>query len=47
MASLLITDDEWDLISDIFPEPKLMGRPTCDRRSVLNGIFGMLGTGAL
>ncbi len=30
MARLLLTDDEWNLIADVFPEPAVTGRPTRD-----------------
>ncbi len=46
MARLLLTDDEWDLIADVFPEPAAMGRPPRDKRQVVNGIFWILRTGA-
>ena len=46
MARLLLTDDEWDLITDLFPEPAATGRPPVDRRMVVNGILWILRTGA-
>lgn len=46
MARLLLSDDEWDLISDIFPAPAKTGRPPVDRRRVLDGIFWILRTGS-
>lgn len=46
MARVLLTDDEWDLIADVFPEPAAMGRPPRDRRQVVNGILWILRTGA-
>ena len=46
MARLLLTDDEWDLIADVFPEPAATGRPPRDRRQVVNGIFWILRSGA-
>jgi transposase len=46
MARLLLTDDEWEAISDFFPEPKATGRPPVDRRTVVNGIFWILRTGS-
>jgi transposase len=46
MARLLLTDDEWDLIADVFPEPAAMGRPPRDKRQVVNGILWILRTGA-
>jgi transposase len=46
MARLLLTDDEWDAIEDLFPEPKSTGRPPVDRRKVVDGIFWILRTGS-
>src|SRR5437588_6955643 len=46
MARLLLTDDEWDLIKDVFAEPKATGRPPRDRRMVLDGILWILRTGS-
>ena len=41
-----LTDDQWELIKDVFGEDAPTGRPRCDRRSVINGIFWILRTGA-
>ncbi|HEB79477.1 MAG TPA: IS5 family transposase [Rhodospirillales bacterium] len=41
-----LTDEQWDLIADIFPEPKRTGRPPRDRRQVVNGILWILRTGS-
>lgn len=46
MARLLLTDDEWEAIRDLFPEPKPTGRPPVDRRMVVDGIFWILRTGS-
>ena len=46
MVRLLLTDDEWDLIGDVFSKPAATGRPPRDRRQVVNGIFWILRTGA-
>ena len=46
MARLLLTDDAWDLIKDIFPEPAPTGRPPRDRRRVVDGIPWILRTGS-
>lgn len=46
MARLLLTDEEWELISDLFPEPAKKGRPPVDRRKVVDGIFWILRTGS-
>lgn len=41
-----LTDERWNLIKDLIPEPASEGRPRRDRRQVLNGIFWILRTGA-
>jgi len=41
-----LTDDEWELIQDVFPPPKETGRPRVDRRKVVDGILWILRTGA-
>jgi transposase len=46
MARQLLTDDEWDSIAQLFPEPALTGRPPRDRRTVFNGILWILRTGS-
>lgn len=46
MARLLLTDDEWELIADVFPEPAATGRPRRDPRTVLDGILWVLRTGS-
>lgn len=46
MARLLLTDDEWELIADVFPPPAATGRPPRDPRQVLNGILWVLRTGS-
>ena len=46
MARQLLTDDQWDLIKDLFPKPAATGRPPVDRRKVLNGILWILRTGS-
>jgi transposase len=46
MSRLLLTDDEWVLIEDLFGEPARTGRPPVERRKVLNGILWILRTGA-
>lgn len=40
-----LTDDQWELIKDIFGTPAKTGRPTVDRRLVVDGIFWILRTG--
>lgn len=46
MARLLLTDEDWAQISDLFPAPAATGRPRCDPRMVLDGIFWVLRTGS-
>ena len=46
MARSLLTDEEWALISHVFPPPAATGRPRCDPRQVLNGILWILRTGS-
>lgn len=41
-----LTDEQWDLISDVFAEPKRTGRPPRDRRQVMDGILWILRTGS-
>lgn len=41
-----LSDDEWDLISDMFPEPTGVGRPPNDPRDMMDGILWVLRTGA-
>ena len=41
-----LTDPEWDIIKDLLPPPKRIGRPpSADLRQVLNGILSVLVTG--
>lgn len=46
MTRLLLRDDEWDLIKDVFPKPAATGRPPRDRRTIVNGILWILRTGS-
>jgi transposase len=46
MARLLLTDEQWDLICDLFPPPAATGRPPVDRRMIVNGILWILRTGS-
>jgi len=41
-----LTDDEWELIESVFPARAKTGRPPADRRTVVDGIFWILRTGA-
>ena len=40
-----LSDDQWTLIAPLLPVPKT-GRPRCDDRTTLNGIFWKLCAGA-
>jgi len=46
MARLRLTNEEWELSADIFPEPAKTGRPRRDARTVLDGILWVLRTGS-
>jgi transposase len=46
MARLLLADEDWALIADVFPSPAATGRPRCDPRRVLDGILWVLRTGS-
>src|SRR6187402_456164 len=46
MARLLLTDEQWSLIEDLFPAPATTGRPPADRRKVVDGILWILRTGS-
>jgi len=41
-----LTDEQWELIADIFPPPARTGRPQRDRREIVDGILWVLRTGA-
>ena len=41
-----LTDQQWELVQDLFPPPARTGRPRRDRREILDGILGILRTGA-
>ena len=41
-----LTDDQWEVIKDLFPAPKPTGRPPRDPREVLDAILWVLRTGA-
>jgi transposase len=46
MARHGLTDDEWNLIADVFPAPSKTGRPPKDRRLIVDGILWILRSGA-
>lgn len=41
-----LTDEQWDRIADLFPEPKSTGRPPRDPRQMMDGVLWILNTGA-
>jgi len=41
-----LTDEQWELIADLFGPPKRMGRPPRDRRKIMDGILWILRTGS-
>lgn len=41
-----LTDEQWQLIADLFPEPNTTGRPRSDPRVMMDGILWTLNTGA-
>ena len=41
-----LTDEQWELIEDIFPPATATGRPRRNPRELLNGIFWILTTGS-
>lgn len=41
-----LTDEQWNLIADVFPPPAKTGRPQRDRREILDAIFWILRTGS-
>jgi|TARA_B100000315_G_C14438629_1_gene523653 transposase len=41
-----LTDEQWDLIADLFAVPKPTGRPPRDPRQMLDGALWILNTGA-
>ena len=41
-----LTDEQWDLLKDVFPAPAATGRPQVNRRDVVDGILWILRTGS-
>ena len=41
-----LTDEQWGLLKGLFPARRARGRPRCDLRRVLNGVFWVVRTGA-
>ena len=46
MARDRLTDEQWNLIEDMFPAPAATGRPPVNRRNVVDGILWIKRTGA-
>jgi transposase len=46
MARLVLTDEQWGRICDLFPEPAATGRPPTDRRMIVDGILWILRAGS-
>ena len=40
-----LTDEQWDLIADLFAKPKPTGRPPSDPRQMVDGVLWILHTG--
>lgn len=45
MARHRITDEQWSLIKDFFPQPAATGRPPADPRQMIDGALWRLRTG--
>jgi transposase len=41
-----LTDEQWELIADLFPQLAKTGRPPTDRRQIVDAILWILRTGA-
>ena len=41
-----LTDEQWELIANLFPPPAKTGRPPTDRRQVVDGILWIMQSGA-
>jgi transposase len=41
-----LTDEQWEMIADLFPPANRMGRPRSDPRTMIDGILWILNTGA-
>ncbi len=40
-----LTDEQWELIADLFPQPKPTGRPPANPRDMMDGVLWVLNTG--
>ena len=41
-----LTDEQWELIAELFPKPKRTGRPPSKQRRMVDGMLWILNTGA-
>jgi transposase len=41
-----LTDEQWELIADLFPKPKRTGRPPRQRRDIVDAVLWILRTGS-
>ena len=41
-----LTDEQWKMIADLFPASKPTGRPSRERRAIVDGILWILRTGS-
>lgn len=46
MSRHRLSDEQWELIVDLFPQPAKTGRPPTDRRLVVDAVLWILRTGA-
>ncbi|MEZ6132032.1 MAG: transposase [Planctomycetaceae bacterium] len=46
MARHRLTDQQWKLKEDLFPDPSGLGRPMVDPRQIIDGIMWRLRTGS-
>jgi transposase len=46
MSRHRLTDEQWELIADVFPQAARTGRPPTDRRQVMDAILWILRSGA-
>ena len=46
MSRHRLTDEQWELIADLFPAPASTGRPRVDRRQIVDGILWIMRAGA-
>lgn len=41
-----LTDEQWEMVADVFSAPAKTGRPPSDRRKIVDGILWILRTGS-